>query len=107
MQKQASWAEREAHIERWRRSGLKAEQYCTEQGLALPTFHYWVKRLRQQARQVAGTLPIAPRQWVPIAIEATPAPGKGLALYSPGGWQVNLPAAWSIEQLLTVLRQLP
>ncbi|WP_407951216.1 IS66 family insertion sequence element accessory protein TnpA [Parachitinimonas caeni] len=35
-QESESWAQREAHVERWRSSGLKAEAYCAQQGLALP-----------------------------------------------------------------------
>ncbi|WP_407951217.1 IS66 family insertion sequence element accessory protein TnpA, partial [Parachitinimonas caeni] len=42
-----SWTEREAQVARWRSSGLKAEAYCEQQGLALPSFLYWVKRLRR------------------------------------------------------------
>ncbi|MDK2127287.1 IS66 family insertion sequence element accessory protein TnpA, partial [Parachitinimonas caeni] len=61
-QESESWAQREAHVERWRSSGLKAEAYCEQQGLALPSFLYWVKRLRRPREEAQ---PVAPLQLVP------------------------------------------
>ncbi|MDK2127128.1 IS66 family insertion sequence element accessory protein TnpA [Parachitinimonas caeni] len=102
-----SWTEREAQVERWRSSGLKAEAYCAQQGLALPSFLYWVKRLRRQRVPVQ---PVAPLQLVPVSVQApTPTPMAlgSLTLRSPAGWQLSLPASWSATDVLALLRQLP
>lgn len=98
-----SWTEREAQVARWRSSGLKAEAYCEQQGLALPSFLYWVKRLRRPREEAQ---PVAPLQLVPVTVRA-PEAVAGLTLRSPAGWQLSLPADWSATDVLALLRQLP
>ncbi|MDK2125483.1 IS66 family insertion sequence element accessory protein TnpA [Parachitinimonas caeni] len=98
-----TWAGRAAQVAQWRESGLKAEAYCAQQGLALPSFLYWVKRLRRPREEAQ---PVAPLQLVPVTVRV-PEAGAGLTLRSPAGWQLSLPASWSATDVLALLRQLP
>lgn len=49
--KQAYWY---ALIEEWRLSGLTQKAFCQQRELSLPTFGYWVKKLRAQAGESAS-----------------------------------------------------
>jgi hypothetical protein len=42
-----------AMIRSWQESGLNQKQFCTEQSISYPLFHYWYKRFRL----VAGNHP--------------------------------------------------
>jgi hypothetical protein len=45
------WA---ARIDEWKRSGVSQRQYCEDNHLALATFSWWRKRLRQQGSRSSG-----------------------------------------------------
>lgn len=43
--KQEYWQQ---HITAWRSSGLSQRQYCAREGLAVQTFGYWQRKLKQE-----------------------------------------------------------
>jgi hypothetical protein len=71
-----AWVER---LERFAASGLSPSQFCAREGIALPTFYSWRRRLVAEAD--APTAEAGPRL-LPVRLAASPAP---LELALPGG----------------------
>jgi len=46
--KQKSSAEMYPLIEEWEQSGIPVNSFCKERNLSLASFHYWIKKYRQQ-----------------------------------------------------------
>jgi hypothetical protein len=98
-------------IERWRESGLTAEQYAAELGINAGTLKFWKYKLgrpetsagRRQPRQ-----PKAPSVPLPL-VEVRPvvvATASGFELDLSGGRRLRIPASFEAEslgRLLTVL----
>jgi transposase-like protein len=53
-----------ACVERWRRSGLSKAAFCRQESLSVATFHYWWRRLAQEATQA----PSARAAFVPVKL---------------------------------------
>lgn len=98
----------ERHFADWQASGLTRREYCRREGLAQSTFDYWRRKARkeQAVACVSRSVPVAPLTLVPVRMTGTPV-GHGLALYSPAGWQLTLPAGVGSEWLADLLRRLP
>jgi transposase-like protein len=80
--KAAAWRR---HIREWRRSGLTQERFCRRHGLALSTFSWWQRHLRNGTR--AKTRRSRTPSFVPIRL-AEPRPqaaGIEVELQIPGG----------------------
>lgn len=70
--------------EKWRRrlaeqsrSGESIKTFCERQGLGNSSFHYWKRRLREEAEG-----------FVPVGVVAAP---STLALEGPNGWTLRVP----------------
>lgn len=92
-QKHLLW---QKHIRTWQGSGLSQASYCQTHNLALGTFGYWRKRVKNAAD-------VTPRI-IPVQREL---PGLGVQLRSPGGWHLTLPASLGMEFLRVLVATLP
>ncbi|PHR27464.1 MAG: hypothetical protein COA36_09150, partial [Desulfotalea sp.] len=58
---------RENHISCWRKIGLSQKQYCLNQGIAIPTFSYWLRKFGQKSENLGS-----PR-FYPLTVKDSPA----------------------------------
>lgn len=58
-------------IERWRRSGRSVRDFCEHNGIAIPSFYAWRRRLQRGDRQDAAPTP-TPVTFVPIPLPTQP-----------------------------------
>lgn len=80
------WAER---LTRFAGSGLSAAQFCAREGVSLPSFYSWKRRLAAGAAGAAGRRAAAasgPRL-VPVRLAG---PGSAVELVLPGGAVLRL-----------------
>ena len=77
----AVWAER---LQRFAQSGLRPAQFCASEGVSLPSFYAWKRRLRQEATASAEQPPGEARgpRLLPVRL---PAPGAAVELVLPQG----------------------
>jgi hypothetical protein len=101
--RQEEWAKR---VERWRDSGLTAEQFASELGVNVGTLRYWKYKLAktpaERARATPGPLPLVelPRP------QRAPATDAGLIVELARGRSIRVPAAFdtdALKRLLAVL----
>lgn len=75
-----------AVIRQWESSGKTQVQYCTEHGLKLSVFYYWLRRYHQ------GT---SPGGFVPVQVVKGKNPGKvpdtSIVIRYPNGTSIHLP----------------
>ena len=99
----AAWADR---LTRFAQSGLRPAQFCAQEGVSLPSFYAWKRRL---AANASGATPAAnagaPRapRWLPVRLHDAPAPVE-LAL--PGGAVVRIAPGADEATLRCLLRLL-
>ena len=83
-----AWVER---LARFSESGLSPAQFCTQEGLALPSFYAWKRRLATAALDPASAAPAAgdagPRL-LPVRLRA---PAAVPELVLPGGAVLRIP----------------
>jgi hypothetical protein len=96
-------------IERWRESGLTAEQYAAELGINAGTLKFWKYKLGRPERTTVGRrqskAPSAPLPLVEVR-PAVVATASGFELELSGGRRLRIPASFEAEalgRLLTVL----
>jgi transposase len=65
------WQQR---LRRFEQSGLSALAFCTEHGLALPSFYAWKRRLRLHATASGSAPPANHTPFVPIRLLPSAAP---------------------------------
>lgn len=95
-------------VERWKDSGLTAEQYASELGINAKTLQFWkyklakpepsARRARRRPR-VEATLPL-------IEVQPASADGSAFELELSGGKRLRIPVTFeveSLERLLAVL----
>jgi hypothetical protein len=111
----AEWAKR---VERWKDSGLSAEEFSSELGINARTLIYWKYTLSREARggsPRAGQRPPRQRQQpvsaprfieVSALAEASGRPAPGLVLEAPGGYRVVVPEQFKTEHLAQLLQVL-
>ena len=99
-------------IERWRESGLTAEQYAAELGINAGTLKFWKYKLgrpetatagRRQPKQPKGASVPLPLVEVRPAVVAT---ASGFELELSGGRRLRIPSSFEADalgRLLTVL----
>ena len=85
---------RAEHLARWRKSEQSQSNYCRQAQLALPTFANWLRQERMNAEKASPN--------VGKFIELHPSPSeaatsKDIAIYSPSGYRIQIPAGTSIE----------
>jgi hypothetical protein len=92
-------------VERWKDSGLTAEQYASELGINAKTLQFWKYKLAkpaasaQRARRrprVEATLPL-------IEVQPASADGSAFELALSGGKRLRIPAAFEVEALERLL----
>jgi len=95
------------HIEECKRSGLSQNKYCNAHSLALSTFGYWKKRLRDTNEARPRFFPLTLH--TPSKKKASRS-GSGVCLYlGKGKYRVGLREDFSadcLKQLLAVLQEL-
>ena len=99
----AAWVDR---LRRFAQSGLRPAQFCGQEGVSLPSFYAWKRRL---AAEAVGTGPAAdaaaPREprWLPVRL---PGPATPLELVLPSGAVVRIAAGADEAALRGLLRLL-
>ena len=91
----------EAHVAEWRASGLSQTMFAQQHGLKEVQLGYWIRRCK-----VLATAPA----FLPVGLKTSLEPEvgiKGIYLYSPGGWRVQLPDNLGMAALNDLLRGLP
>ena len=68
LSKQKYWSNQ---IACWKKSGLTQREYCSRQAIALSTFSYWKKKLRQ------GTTKLAKQRFYPLTVKEPSISPKG------------------------------
>ena len=92
-------------VERWKDSGLTAEQYASELGINAKTLQFWKYKLAKPAAS-AQRARRRPRVEAPLPlIEVQPASADGSAfeLELSGGKRLRIPAAFEVEALERLL----
>ena len=86
------WTEQ---IKEQQKSGLTVKDYCTQNGINLKTYHYRLRKVREQCRESEPAIvPVAvPRATSDIRIEKN-------------GLQISLPADISVDTLLALVHEL-
>jgi hypothetical protein len=94
------WGER---LERFARSGLTPTQFCAAEGLALPSFYAWKRRLAAEhpAATTARDQPPGPRL-LPVCLQ----PAAVLELLLPGGAVLRIPPGCDLTWLRTLITAL-
>lgn len=114
MQPRTSAEEWQKRVERWRDSGLPAEQFAAELGINAGTLKFWGYKLNKAKREAAGVVAPAKRKRpvrVPSFVEvraarATSAPAFELELGN--GRRLRVPTEFDVDafrRLLLVLEQ--
>jgi transposase-like protein len=89
--KAAVWGER---LRRYERAGLTVAEFCQREGVSVPSFYQWRRRLAE-ASPVAGSTrsPRRPGSDAPAAFQQVLLAGAGVvAIELPSGVRVELPA---------------
>lgn len=99
-----------AHYQGWQASGLTRRAYCEREGLSLPSYERWSKRVRASAKEPTSfpkltTAPTQPLTLVPVQVMGQHN-NESLTLRSPAGWEMRLPTAVDPAWLAAVLKQL-
>lgn len=102
-----AWVER---LARFPDCGLSPAQFCTREGVSLPSFYAWKRRLATEALDPAAAAPPdgdgGPRL-LPVRL---PAPAVALELVLPGGGVLRIPPgadlAW-VRSLVEALGGVP
>jgi transposase len=95
----AAWAER---LRRFAQSGLRPAQFCAQEGVSLPSFYAWKRRLTADAAPAAPAASRAPRL-LPVRLPDAAAP---LELALPGGAVVRIAPGADEATLRCLLRLL-
>ena len=83
-----AWEER---LARFPASGLRPAEFCAAEGVSLPSFYSWKRRLNAEGRPAdtqATDGPASGPRLLPVRIGATPAP---VELVLPGGTVLRIP----------------
>jgi transposase len=83
-----TWVER---LARFADSGLRPAQFCTEEGVSLPSFYAWKRRLATEALDPATAVPSARDPGPRLLPVRLPAPTALLELALPGGAVLRIP----------------
>jgi len=95
----AAWAER---LTRFTQSGLRPAAFCAQEGVSLPSFYAWKRRLAAAAPAATPAAPRAPRL-LPVRLPDAAAP---LELALPGGAVVRIAPGADEATLRCLLRLL-
>jgi len=99
----AAWADR---LARFAESGLRPAQFCAQEGVSLPSFYAWKRRLAANPSGAPPDAnPDAPRapRWLPVRLNGAAAP---LELALPGGAVVRIVPGADEATLRCLLRLL-
>jgi transposase len=94
-----AWAER---LQRFAASGLSPAQFCAQEGVSLPSFYSWKRRLAADAQATNPAVPPAP-DWLPVRL---PSPSPVLELTLPSGVSLRIPPGTDEATLRALLRLL-
>ncbi len=83
-----AWVER---LARFSASGLSPAQFCTQEGVSLPSFYAWKRRLATAALDPATAAPSAGEAGPRLLPVRLPAPAALLELVLPSGAVLRIP----------------
>ena len=83
-----TWGER---LARFADSGLSPSQFCTQEGVSLPSFYAWKRRLAAEADDPATAAPPAGDPGPRLLPVRLPAPAALPELILPGGAVLRIP----------------
>ena len=83
-----TWVER---LARFPDSGLSPAQFCTQEGVSLPSFYAWKRRLATAARDPATAVPPAGEAGPRLLPVRLPTPAALPELVLPGGAVLRIP----------------
>ncbi len=93
-------AERREHwsgiLEQWRESGLGKSAFCRQQDIPPWQFHYWFKRLEEQAQE--------PAEGFARVHASSGMAGSGIRLRLASGLEIDLDPGFDEKTLLRFLR---
>jgi hypothetical protein len=102
-----AWVER---LARFSASGLSPAPFCTQEGISLPSFYAWKRRLATAALDPATAAPPAAEAGPRLLPVRLPAPAAAPGLVLPGGAVLRLPPgadlAW-VRSLVEALGGVP
>jgi transposase len=102
-----AWVER---LVRFSDSGLRPAQFCTQEGVSLPSFYAWKRRLATEALDPATAVPPAGDAGPRLLPVRLPPPAAPLELVLPSGAVLRIPPgsdlAW-VRSLVEVLGGVP
>ena len=84
-----TWAER---LARFPASGLSPAQFCAAEGVSLPSFYAWKRRLTAEGLSGSAASPtdtVPGPRWLPVRL---PGAGAAVELVLPGGALLRIPA---------------
>src|SRR5262249_21323238 len=99
----AAWADR---LSRFAQSGLRPAHFCAQEGVSLPSFYAWKRRLAANVSSAPpDSNPDAPREarWLPVGLHGAAAP---LEVALPGGAVVRIAPGADEATLRCLLRLL-
>ena len=94
-------------VERWRESGLTAEQFATETGINAGTLRFWSYRVAKEARgETPASRRRAPKVVAPSSFVEVQAAGTMSATFElelDGGRRLRIPTAFDASALARLL----
>jgi hypothetical protein len=87
--KVVEWQRRMARFED---SPLSVARFCQREGVSVPAFYHWRKKL-QRPRQTPAPPPPAPKQTTPVFTPLRLVASSSVTVRLPGGTQLELPTA--------------
>lgn len=111
-----AWRDR---IERHRRSGLRVQAFCQQQGIVAHQFYWWRRELRRRASKIARTNKKSPRpkkakrtvagdvpRFLPVRVATTPQTGSNIEIVLDQPWRIALGEGFNPDVLVELLRVL-
>ena len=95
LRKEAHWRKQ---LQRQRRSGMTAREYCRLHGLAESAFYFWRREIRERDQQTQ-----AEPAFVPVAVEAVATESVFEVKLASSGHLVRVPAGFDAEALKQLL----
>jgi hypothetical protein len=98
-----AWTER---LARFPHSGLTPAQFCAQEGVSLPSFYAWKRRLAAEQAEQAGSADTPDRTDGPRLLPVRLQPASPLELLLPGGAVLRLLPGCDLDLVRALLQTL-
>jgi len=97
-ERQAREKEMITHFEAWKASALSQKQYCLQNGISLPTFYYWIKKIRyKESHQPGG--------FIPLRVNGKKKIAQGdCEIHYPNGVTIRVPSTADLQLVSRLVR---